>query len=195
MQRASAIRSLPGPPCQSHTCMCGLVRALSPSPRSRSSWSDLTSTRYLHKNTAKAMGRPRTYLTFAHARSVQDEWRTTTCLLSAVATQGQWQPTGCSAHCSRRTHVIMVRAATARMRALGPPGTPHTMDGSAFMVLTPPLLEQSYGARDDRTTTVEAAAPVSSTYTQCITYARHHDSFVETTYTGPGRLSTHQNTA
>jgi hypothetical protein len=44
------------------------------------------------------------------------------------------------------------------MRVLGPPGKPHTMEGSASMVRTPPLLVQSKGAREFRTTTASATA-------------------------------------
>jgi hypothetical protein len=58
------------------------------------------------------------------------------------------------------TYVTTVRTATARMRALGPPGTPQRMDGSASMVRTPPLLVQTKGARDDRTTTATAAPAI-----------------------------------
>ena len=56
-------------------------------------------------------------------------------------------------YASMVTYRKMVRVATTRMRALGPPGTPHTIEGSASIVRTPPRSEQSKGARDDRTTT------------------------------------------
>ncbi len=60
---------------------------------------------------------------------------------------------------ARSTYTTMVRVATARMRVLGPPGKPHTMEGSASMVRTPPpLLVQSKGAREFRTTTASATA-------------------------------------
>jgi hypothetical protein len=44
-------------------------------------------------------------------------------------------------------------AAATLIRALGPPGTPHTTEGSATMTLTVPLVMQLKGAKAVRTTT------------------------------------------
>jgi hypothetical protein len=98
------------------TCMWALVRVLSPSPRSRSSWSDRTCTRWRHRKRPKAAGRPSTYLQAQEHKLFHEEHtaatHTTTAPGNIMALTALWsaQPRPACGHWVHRARRTRWRA-------------------------------------------------------------------------------------